>query len=510
MSVSLSTGTDRGDIDRQLRGSSLLLAGRMLSKVINFGVQVAIIRLLTKDDFGAFAYGLALVAAGELLVKLGLGQGANRFVPYYYERKEYAQLLGTLGLVIGTILILGLLLFALLWWVAGQGFSGFPSGPGATVVLLLALLAPIQALDQICVQTLACFGRSKAILLRKHVLGPALRAGAVAIAYFAGGDSEILAGAYLVGGLFGLLICIQITVKELYAHGVLPLPMSRWQVPWSPLLNYSFPLISTDVVAITLTGITTVLLMSTGGETEVASMRAVAPAAALNMLVVQSFGILFLPTAARLFARNDMPGFSQQHWESVAWVSVLSFPVFALTFGIAPKLVTVLFGHEYASSAAVLAVLAVGYFAAVAMAFSSESLQVLHRTRALVWSNLLMIVSSIVLALLLVPKYGALGAAFAVTAARLMGVGIRQAALMRSGSMTTTPAAVRSIWARLFSASVVVAIVGWAWHPALWIQLLVLAVVCLALLRACARKLDIGRTFPELLRLPLINRLLAA
>ena len=97
---------DRQSLDQQLRGSSVLLAGRLLSKFINFGIQVAIIRLLTKDDFGAFAYGLALAGAGEVLVKVGLGHGANRFVPYYFERGEYGRMLGTLLLVTTTILVL--------------------------------------------------------------------------------------------------------------------------------------------------------------------------------------------------------------------------------------------------------------------------------------------------------------------------------------------------------------------------------------------------------------------
>ena len=70
MSESNPPGQNENDhaLGRQLRGSSLLLAGRMLSKFVNFGIQVAIVRLLTKDDYGAFAYGLALALAGPRLV----------------------------------------------------------------------------------------------------------------------------------------------------------------------------------------------------------------------------------------------------------------------------------------------------------------------------------------------------------------------------------------------------------------------------------------------------------
>ena len=286
MTTKNASGIDREDIDRQIRGSSLLLAGRLISKFINFGVQVAIIRMLTKDDFGAFAYGLALVAAGEVLVKLGLGQGANRFVPYYFERGEFDELLGTLVLVASTILILGAGGFGLLWWISAQGLDGFPDGSGGSVVLILSLLAPIQALDQLCVQTLACFAKPWQILLRKHLLGPLLRLLAVGVAFLVDGRPDVLAAAYLAGGVFGVLVCVQLVLKELFNQGVLPGHLRSLRIPWSPLLRYSLPLVSSDLVVITMTGVTTVLLMYTGGEMEVASMRAVAPAAVLNLLIV--------------------------------------------------------------------------------------------------------------------------------------------------------------------------------------------------------------------------------
>ena len=100
-------GVTEASVGGQLRGSSLLLVGRLFSKLVNFGVQVAIVRLLSKDDFGVFAYGLALALAGELVVKFGLGRGANRFVPYHAERGENAEVVGTLALVSATIVGLG-------------------------------------------------------------------------------------------------------------------------------------------------------------------------------------------------------------------------------------------------------------------------------------------------------------------------------------------------------------------------------------------------------------------
>jgi len=500
----------QGRLGRQLRGSSLLLAGRLLSKVVNLGVQVAIVRYLARDDFGAFAYGLSLVLSGELIVKFGLGRGANRFVPYHAERGERAEVMGTLALVCGTIVSLSCVGYGVLRLVAEQGWSGFPTGTAGRVALILALLAPIQALDTICIQTLACFARARAIFFRKHVLGPGLRALAVAAVVIAGGDVETLASAYLAGGALGLAVCLQIGWRELHAQGVLPLRIAAWRVPWRPLFRFSLPLISSDLVYIALTGVTSIVLMSTHGATGVGLLQAVVPAAALNVLVMESFSILYLPAAMRLHVQGDAAALRDQHWQSAAWIAVLSFPIFAVTFGVAPALVPLLFGAAYADSAPLLALLAVSHYVGVCLGFNGETLQVFARTRALVYANAATVALGVGLLLWLCPLLGPLGAALAVSIARLAGVTIRHVVLLRIPGFRTVPPAQRRIWISILAASAVIAAFGWVWPLPLPAQVVVAAVVSLGLLRSTAHVLDVARTFPELLRVPLLARLVGS
>jgi len=512
--MSASNTTDespnKAALGKQLRGSSLLLAGRMLSKFINFGIQVAIVRLLTKDDYGAFAYGLALALSGELVVKFGLGRGANRFIPDYAERGENGKIIGTLALTCSVILSLGVICFAALWWVSSLGWAGFPSGEGGRVVLILAALAPVQALDTICIQTLACYSKPRAIFYRKHVLGPGLRAAAVGGVFLAGGSSEALAAAYLAGGILGVLVCIRLTLNELHGHGVLPLPVAQWQVPWRPLFRFSLPLISSDLVFITLTAVTTMLLMTTHGEAGVASMRAVVPAAMLNLVVAQSFGLLFMPAAIRVYAQRDLQGLREHHWQSAAWVAVLSFPIFGLTFGVAPNLVELLLGSDYADSASLLALLAFGHYVSVCMGFNNQMLQILERTRAIVWTDIMTIALGATLAVLLCPEHGALGAAIAITAARVMSAFTLQIVLLRTTEIAPVPRTQIHVWFRVLIATAFIAAFGWLWQPPLVGQILIVGIVSLALLRSTSQILDITRSFPELLRIPLIARVAGA
>ncbi len=506
MSDNVRTDMERTALGKQLRGSSLLLAGRMLSKVMNFGIQVAIVRLLAKEDYGAFAYGLALALAGELVVKFGLGRGANRFVPFHAERGERAEVIGTLALVCSVILVLGAVSLAALWWISGFGWAGFPSGQGGRVVLILAALAPVQALDTICIQTLACYSKPRAIFFRKHVLGPGLRAAAVAVVYVAGGSSEMLAAAYFGGGVIGIVVCIHLTLQELRRNAVLPLPLADWRVPWRPLFRFSLPLLSSDLVFIALTAVTTVLLMITHGEAGVAAVRAVVPAAALNTLVAQSFSILFMPAAMRVHAQGDMDSLREHHWQSAAWITILTFPIFAFTFGVAPDLVPSLLGEGYTESASLLALLAFGHYVGVCLGFNSQMLQILERTRAIVWTDIMTIAVGVILAALLSTRYGALGAAIAVTVARVAGSLAREVVLLRTTGFGAVPRTQVHVWLRVAAASLFIAGFGWIWQPPLLGQILIVCAVSLALLRSTAHTLDIAGSFPELSRIPLIAR----
>ena len=98
---------------RHVRGSSLLLLGRVIAMVVNFLVQVLIVRYLSTAAYGAFVYALSLVTLGETLVTLGIDRAVGRFLPIYQERAEWPKLFGTLALVAGTILSLGLAIIVL-------------------------------------------------------------------------------------------------------------------------------------------------------------------------------------------------------------------------------------------------------------------------------------------------------------------------------------------------------------------------------------------------------------
>src|SRR5688572_8139884 len=159
-----------------IRGSGLLLSGRVLSIGIKFLVQVLIVRHLAMTDYGAWAYALSVVAFLEAFASLSLNRSVGRFTAIHHERGDYARFCGTVLLVAGTIVLTGLV-FALALHAFQSQFAAVAGQGQLPIELLLVLifLVPLTALDTLAVSLFATFGQAGAIFFRRYLLSPLLQ-----------------------------------------------------------------------------------------------------------------------------------------------------------------------------------------------------------------------------------------------------------------------------------------------------------------------------------------------
>src|SRR6266481_9547607 len=144
---------------KQIRGSSLLLFGRILSLGINFVTQVLMVRYLSTRDFGELAYGLAVVSFIRLFASLGLQDAIPRFVPIYRENGEYGKMLGTILLAVGAVLITGISIIGMIWQ-APLFFSPITTHEGLPPLALLSILivlVPVESADALLDSLFASF-----------------------------------------------------------------------------------------------------------------------------------------------------------------------------------------------------------------------------------------------------------------------------------------------------------------------------------------------------------------
>jgi O-antigen/teichoic acid export membrane protein len=194
------------------------------------------------------------------------------------------------------------------------------------------------------------------------------------------------------------------------------------------------------------------------------------------------------------------------YWRSAAWVAVLTFPGFALSFTAAEPLTVMLFGERYAAAAPILSLVAFGTFLDAAAGFNDSTLRVSGNVRWLMAVNAFSAILNIILNVLLIPRMGALGAGIATGTAMLVYAVLKKICLWRATGVRMVHPAYLSPYLVMGLVIVGLVFLRVTWADQLWILVpCLLAGIALVALQARAT-LSITETFPELARWPWLKR----
>ena len=377
------------------------------------------------------------------------------------------------------------------------------------LLLLLIFLAPIQAFDSFLVGMLAVFAKPSAIFFRRHILGPGLKILVVLSVILLHSNVYYLSAGYVAAGALGVIIYSGVLIQslrkqELWKH----FNPQKIKFPVKEVFGFSIPLLTTNFVFILRSQIVVVILGYFHGNLDVASFRAVQPVADLNTVVIQSFAVLFMPTIARMFAKEDQAGIDDLYWQSAVWIAVITFPIFLVTFSLAEPLTLLLFGVKYAQSGSIMALLAFGYYFNAALGFNADTLRVYGKLRYTVTIDFLAMLISLGLSLVLIPRYGAMGAAIGTCGTMvaynvLNHLGLKFATKINLFNMHYLRVYV-SIGLGTLGLTVFQSLVS----PPIYIGLVLAGLISLFVLWINRIVLNVEQTFPELLRFQLIRLLL--
>jgi O-antigen/teichoic acid export membrane protein len=498
---------ERDTTRNQVRGSSLLLTGRFLSMGLNFAAQIYVVRYLSTTDYGALAYGLAVVAFLRLFATLGLHEGVSRFVPVYRENREFGKLFGTICLAGGAVVVAAGLLVAGVY----ELFFHFMGKDKLVLSLLsiLLVLVPFEAADGVLDGLFASLAGTRDIFFRKYVLGPGLKLAVVILLVWNRSSVTFLAYGLVVTGAASVLIYSLLLVRLLRAQHILQhFTCKNLAIPAREVLAFVVPGISAVLATSAIPSINIFLLGWLRSLADVAYYRAAVPVAELNGIVLATFSLLYIPSAARLVSRENYIGLNKLYWDMSAWMSVLSFPIFAATFSFAYPVVVFLYGARYAPSAPALALLSLGSYLNVALGFNLQTLKVLERLRYIIVVSVVAILVNVVLSVLLIPRFGATGAATAAAVAVIGYNVLLQVGLRPASGFKIVDRRYASIYL-LIGFSACALYVLQAFSPmTVWTALPLAGCVFMLVLGLTRRKLSIAETFPELLRVPLMRLIL--
>jgi len=395
-------GSDRS-VAQRIAGAAFLIrvAG------IIYLTQVVLARWMGRFEFGIYVYVWAWVGFLGMLSPIGVAYSAQRFIPEYKTREDHDGLRGFLRGSRRLCLALGAGAGAALAgtvWLLGDRIPAYYVVPFMVASLALAIFAVSSIQDSIA----RAFNRIDLALVPGYVVHPLLIMGAMAALHFAGAPVTARDGLIAASAAFWLVVLTQgVLLDRSLARDVAPGARRYELMTW---IRTSLPIFLVDSFFILLTYVDILVLQAFVGPADVAVYYA-----ATKTLVMISFVYFAVAAAsAHRFSEYHVAGESEKLarfvGDTIRWTF---WPSLALAIGllVIGKPLLSLFGPGFSEGYPLIFVLVIGLLARASVGPSERLLNMVGQQRACAMIYACAFVTNLVLCLVLIPRFGLIGAA---------------------------------------------------------------------------------------------------
>jgi O-antigen/teichoic acid export membrane protein len=390
------------------KGAGTIFTGMILGTGLRFLFEFIVARNLGPDLFGLFFLGLSILKIGEIISTLGLHRGALRYVALFQgigdEPRTKGTILFSLRATFAASLGLGILVFTLSHFVATEVFHKVEL---TSVLRLFTLAIPFTALTTILVFATQGFKLMRYRVYVRELFEPACRILLVV--------AMIILGWRLYGALFSFILSLVLgTVLALYFikkifpsltdKGLKSVFESR------DILNFSWPLLLADFFGLIVIWINILMIGYFKASEEVGIYSAAHRTALLGEIILISFNAIFSPIVADLYNRRELEKLAHLFKIVIKWTFSLSIPICLLMLFFSSDILQ-LFGQKYVSGAMCLALLSIAQLVNSAFGSSGFLIMMAGKSRINLANNFVAAILNIGLNVVLIPRYGIVGAA---------------------------------------------------------------------------------------------------
>lgn len=398
-----------------LKGASVIYAGLVIEMAVAFLAQWLAARHLSVSNFGGITTGVTLLNIGSIVASLGLERGLTRYLPRHDvdDRRRLSQV--AYLITVPAAIVLGVLVALNAEFIAIDVFGD------ATVTPSLRIFGAAIPFAAVLSVSLGGIRGQKIPQYRVYVenlVRPLLRFGlvAAAVAYGLGQTGVALAYAvpYAVGGALALILFTR-TIPGMFSLRQLDIDIGLSQ----DLLRYSFPFIVTRSTGFVYRSIDIFLLLYFLGSDAVGTYGVAYAVARLMLMFSTAFNFLGAPVASELESERSLSDLLSVQYSVLRWLVIASIPLVVPFAFFAADFIAIVYRPQYAAGGSALAVLAIGF--AVHNVFSAQGnlMEAFGNSRELAFNSTVAAAVNVGLNLVLIPRYGILGAAVATIIAYL-------------------------------------------------------------------------------------------
>jgi O-antigen/teichoic acid export membrane protein len=406
------------------------LVGRITGRGVSLITQVAVARLLGPASYGLYALGLTAFKLVGLTAILGMDRGVIRIGSKYLggdPRKLRDVILQGVGIAVLAGSAMGLVTYFVAPWLATFFLqSGFDTGvfrwfaPGFGLFAGLRVAASATTLSQ----------DTRYMVRAQELVQPGLELALVGLVYLGGWKLYGAITAALISTLVALVVALTDLRRLFLVAGG---GIRRLGPIQSDMIKYSLSLTAYSVLLVMLQWVDRFLVAIFLPSSSVGIYQAAAQASLLFVVILTALNSAFSPRIADLSEKRDYKDLEVHFRVVTKWGLYVSLPLYLVVIFLPSDLMSFVYGPQFVPGAIPLAILSSGQV--INLATGAVGLLLVMNDQVRRWTLIasLMLATNVVMGLVLIPRYGLVGAAvstsLAVSGQFLLGLGSVKAAL---------------------------------------------------------------------------------
>ena len=389
------------------KGGAVALILQVTATGLGFLNQIAMARLLGAGGIGEVILALTVVNVAVMLAAFGMQGAMIRFVPFYAEKGEVSKLKGIIYFILKFCFAISIIFSVMIWFFSKNiSINIFHSGGMLKLLLIAALAVPANVLNDVIGGMLKGYKETFKALLPQTIISPFFRLMLFMFLCFYNVSAVNAIVAFIAGELLALVFLLSFLLLKInkdkpeYKH-----------VEYKKVFDVATAILFTGIGAFIFTQADLWIVGVFVTTEAVGVYGVVSRLVALIAFSLSAFSTIIPPIISAVHASGDRDELRRIVRESTRWSLSAAVPIILILILEGKFILKYAYGGMFADGYAALVILCVGQLINVASGLAGWLLQMTGGHKAFMRITFLGGVLNIILNIILVPKFGIIGAA---------------------------------------------------------------------------------------------------
>ncbi len=397
-----------------VKSSLFVFIGILLSKVLTYVYRILISKF-GPEVYGLFSLSIIVLLWFGVFFSFGLYEGILRFISFYRGKNEINKIRYVFRTSIIFLFISGIVSGILLYLFSNFIAVNILHTPDLLLFLqIISLSIPFYTLSFGLLAVIQAYEKAKAHSIISDVLRNLINVVTLGIFIFLGFKTNSVIFSYLLGivALFFLsyFYCRR-AIPEIFTKPKISKTLKK--IIRKNVFRYSLPFIFSGIIYEIFVNLDSLVIGYFRGVADVGYYNVAILLASFIAIAPTLFTKLFFPLITKEFSLKNFDSIKILSKQVEKWVLIINLPLCMLIILFPGAVINLLFGSEYLIAETSLRILGIGMFFYSLSTVLENLISMIGKSKVLMTNVFIAAVLNLILNILLVPRYGMEGAAFA-------------------------------------------------------------------------------------------------